>query len=276
MKSDQLGIEHLSVFGLPPVDFVTLVADLGCRYLATGLSAVPFNPHGYAPFNLRDDAALRREMMAAMRDRGIAISLGEGFTIRPDADIARCADDLDIMAELGVLRINTVSLDPDFQRTCDQFAVLAELAAARGMETTVELSPGLTVGDLDTALAAIRHVGRRDFRLLLDTMHVFRSGAAVADIAALDPHLIGYVQLCDAPWQPAMEHYMEEAMFHRLPPGQGQLPLGDLLALVPNDCVIGLEVPMSARAQAGVGPRERLEPCVAAARLLLDGLETAR
>jgi hypothetical protein len=30
-----LGIEFISVFGLPPVDFVHLAAGLGCRYIST-------------------------------------------------------------------------------------------------------------------------------------------------------------------------------------------------------------------------------------------------
>ena len=43
----RLGIEHLSVFGLPPIAFIDLAADLGCSCIATGLTASPFNPHGY-------------------------------------------------------------------------------------------------------------------------------------------------------------------------------------------------------------------------------------
>src|SRR5262245_31146217 len=53
---ERLGIELLSVFGLPPVEFVNLAADLGCRYISSGLSAGPYNPHGYPSFSLRDDA----------------------------------------------------------------------------------------------------------------------------------------------------------------------------------------------------------------------------
>jgi hypothetical protein len=40
------GIEHRTVFGLPPVEFVNLAADLGCRYIAIALSGSPYNPHG--------------------------------------------------------------------------------------------------------------------------------------------------------------------------------------------------------------------------------------
>src|SRR5262249_36133752 len=48
---ERLGIEPLSVFGLPPVAFVDLAADLGLRYIAITLTALP-NPYGYAPFSL--------------------------------------------------------------------------------------------------------------------------------------------------------------------------------------------------------------------------------
>jgi sugar phosphate isomerase/epimerase len=266
---EQLGIELLSVFALPPVEFVNLAADLDCRYISTGLSAVPYNPHGYPSFSLRDDAALRAQMIAAMEDRGVAISLGEGCIVRPEAEARNLAADLDLFAELGVTRINTVSLDPDRARSFDEFGILVEIAAERGMETTVEASPGLTVGDLDTALAAIDHVGRPDFRLLIDTMHVVRSGSSADAVAALDPNLIAYVQLSDATLEPRFDSYMEEAMYERMVPGEGELPLRELLAALPDGLVISLEVPQRALAEAGVGPEERLGRCVEATRALL-------
>ena len=266
---ERLGIELLSVFALPPVEFVNLAADLDCRSISTGLGAAPYNPHGYPSFSLRDDAALRAEMITAMDDRDVAIALGEGCIVRPHVDVRDLATDLDVFAELGVTLINTVSLDPDRARSFDEFGVLVEMAAARGMETTIEASPGLTVGDLDTALAAIDHVGRPDFRLLIDTMHVVRSGSSVGDVAALDPNLIAYVQLSDATLEPRFDSYMEEAMYERMVPGEGELPLRELLAALPEGLVISLEVPQRALAEAGVGPEERLGHCVAAARALL-------
>jgi sugar phosphate isomerase/epimerase len=269
---ERLGIELLSVFGMPPVEFVSLAGDLGCRYISCGLESNPMNPLGYPSFSLRDAPALRREMVAVMRDRDVSIALGEGMNIRSGTDIRDRAADLALMAELGVRRVNTVSLDPDLNRSIDQFGALAELAAGHGMETTVEPSPGLTVGDLPTALDAVRQVGRPDFRLLIDTMHIVRSGAEPDDIAKIDPDLIGYIQLSDAPRVPTEPSYMKEAMFDRMVPGTGELPLLELLAVLPRDRVIGLEVPLLAQAQAGVEPHERLGCCVAAARDLLARL----
>jgi sugar phosphate isomerase/epimerase len=129
-----------------------------------------------------------------MDGTGVSIALGDGMLVLPGADIAHRAADLDVLAELRVPRVNSVSLDPDLARTFDQLAVLAELAAARGMETTTEPAPGTTIGDLTTGLAALKYVGRTDFQLLIDTMHLVRSGFGAAHLAALEPRSIGYAQ----------------------------------------------------------------------------------
>ena len=264
-----IGIEMISVFGLPPVDFVELAAELGCQHVSTGLASFDFGVEAHPPYSLREDAALRRNLIAALRDTGVSIALGEGLTIRPGRGAADFAADLDLFRELGVMRVNTVSMDPDRARSFDEFARLAELAAQRGMVTTLELAPGLTVPDLATALAAVAHVGRPEFRLLIDTMHWVRSGAGADDLAALDPGLIDYVQLSDAPRAPRFASYHEEAMFERMVPGEGELDLAGLLAVLPPDRVYALEIPQRAAALAGQAPRERLARCVAATRQLL-------
>jgi sugar phosphate isomerase/epimerase len=270
---DRLGIEHLNVFGLPPVEFVSLAADLGCRYISTVFTPPRVNPHAYPKWSLREDPALRREMMAAMQDRGVSISLADGFAVIPDTDIRNCAADLDLMRELGVKRINAVSVDPDLHRSFDQLAVIAEMVAARGMETMLEFAPASPIADLRTAVAAVRHARQHSFRLLIDMMHLVRSGSNAADLAALDPGLIGYVQLCDVPLVSQHSDYIREARYERLAPGAGELPLLDLLTVLPRDVVLGIEVPQRSKAEAGIGPRERLEPCVAAARGLLRRLD---
>jgi sugar phosphate isomerase/epimerase len=271
-KMENLGIEFISVFGMSPVALIQLAHDLGCRYATTGLRQMDYNPHGYPRYSLRDPA-LRREMVAAMGDCGVSLSLGEGFSVQPDVDSRETwAADLEIMAELGIKRINSVSLDPDIQRNVEQFGRLAEIASTFGIETLVEFVPIFAVADLPTAHAIVRQVGRPDFRLLIDTMHVGRSSATAADLRAIDPGLIGYIQLCDVPLKPLIPDYMEEAMYQRLVPGEGELPLLDMLAALPRDRIVGLEVPLRSEAEAGVQPHERMGRCLAAARSLMAQL----
>jgi sugar phosphate isomerase/epimerase len=272
---DNLGIEFISVFGMPPIQLVELASDLGYQYISGGLQSMPgrYNPDGYPQYSLKDDLAMRRNLISALKDRGVSMSLGEGFAIFPNSDVREAyAGDLDVMNELGVKRINSVSFETDLNRSFDQLGHLAEMAGGRGIEAMIEFVPTFGIADLPTALAAVRHVGRRDFKILIDTMHTGRSGARAQDIAALDPEIIGYVQLCDAPLVPKIPDYLEEAMYERMIPGRGELPLLDILAALPRDRVIGLEVPLRSLADAGIGPRERMTRCLDGARKLLSQL----
>lgn len=272
-RFDRLGIGMLSVFGLPPIELVDLAAELGCRYVSVAVQGMPLVPLGYPRFSLKDDGGLRKNLLAAMGDRGVSISLGDGFLVLPGADVSALCGDLDVLAELGVPRINVVSVDADLPRTLDQFAALTELAAQRNIDTVVEPVPGLTIGDLSAALAAKEYVGRNEFRLLIDTMHLVRSGSGAADLAAVDADHIGYAQLNDTTLRPRMDNYLEEAMFERMVPGAGELPLHDLLSALPGDIVLEIEVPRRSLALAGMSPTDRLRPCVEAARRLLSGLQ---
>jgi sugar phosphate isomerase/epimerase len=173
------------------------------------------------------------------------------------------------MAELRIPRINTVSLEPDRARTFDELAELTELAAARGIATCVEPVVGLSIADLESAIAAVEYVNRDEISLLIDTMHVARFGATADDLRSIPAERIGYIQLSDTTMQRRTQHYAEEAMYERMVPGAGELPLLDMLAALPKDRIVGLEIPMRASAEAGVSAYDRLLPCVNSARALL-------
>ena len=69
---DDVGIEYQTVLGCPPVEFVHLAADLGCRAISMKASTGaynPYNPYGYDDFSFLDDEGARRQMAAALKDR---------------------------------------------------------------------------------------------------------------------------------------------------------------------------------------------------------------
>ncbi|MCB2078242.1 MAG: TIM barrel protein [Novosphingobium sp.] len=270
---NELGIERLCGFGMPPVDFVKLAADLGCDCVGIGLAPMMqgFNPDNHPDWSLRDSPAQRRDLVAATRECGVRISIVEGFAVAPDHDVRSFAGDMDLARELGSDRIACVSLDQDLQHTIDGFAILAEMAAERGLLVSAEMGSLGPYGLVEPALAVERGVGMANFSLLVDAMHFFRLGNTVGQFAAMDPAVIGYVQLCDAPWKPRFDTYIEEAMYERMAPGEGELPLREFVELLPDNVVVSLEIPMRSLAEQGLGPRERIAPCVAAARAMLDG-----
>lgn len=266
----KLGLEFLGAFGLPPVDLVNLAADLDCQFISTVMEPIEYNPEGFPPWSLRDDANLRRDLKSALRDRGVKLTLGEGFVITADIDVREAyAGDLDIYRELGVQRINALSFDPDLDRSFDQFAALAEIANERGIEPVLEFVPISVISDLSAAMKAVEHAGN-SAKVLLDTMHFFRSGASIDDLASVPSQIIGHIQLCDAPRAPTITDYLEEAMYERMIPGEGDAPLVDILAAVSPELSVGLEVPLRSLAEQGVGVTDRMERCVRGAREIIQ------
>ena len=182
---DRLGIENLSTFGLHPVEFIRLAGELGCGHVSLNLSGSANRLDIYPEVSWRGDVALQRDMARAADDAGVAISLVEGFAILPGAAADFFAD-LDHAAAMGAKAICAVSLERDITRTHDEFARLTDLAAQRGIVTTTEVGAGV-LRNLEKSLAAVAAVAHSGFRLLVDTMHFFRSGSTLADFAALDP-----------------------------------------------------------------------------------------
>ena len=76
MQGSELAIEFISVLGMPPVEFVHVAADLGCRRIGIGLEPI-VSAKCYPKWSLRTDAGLRQNMVNALRDCGVSVSLGE-------------------------------------------------------------------------------------------------------------------------------------------------------------------------------------------------------
>ncbi len=274
----RIGLEMLTLLGMPPVEYIQLAAELGCVEVSTGLAGLPLTLFGIADFapypmwSLKDDPALRREMKAAMADTGVRIGLGEGFRVASGLDPRDSAEDLDLMAELGARRINAICMEESMvagsTEAKEKLAVLSEMAMARGIAFTIEFFPPEGITCLERALDIVEYIGRGKAHLLLDTTHLLRTGGTVEQIAALDPALIGYCQLSDGRNAPPDEAYFATAMFARDVPGEGQLPLRELIAVLPRDLTISLEVPRLDDLRGGMSPRDHAKRCVEAAQAL--------
>jgi sugar phosphate isomerase/epimerase len=267
----RLGLDGQTMFGMPPVEHVMLAADLGCGHISIGLGPVPWKLERFPNWSLRANPVLRREMVAAMRDRDVVFAQAEGCIVRAELDVNAYASDLDLFAELGALQVTTVAMEPDASRAQSQLALLAELAEQRGMGLNLEFAPPHSINTFEKALSAVRCIAKPNVRLTIDAMHFFRSGGSVDQLAGAGGACVGYMQLCDVPLSPTIDDYYQEACFSRRLPGEGGLPLGALLSAVPKDVRVGLEIPMQAR----IGTEASLEALVGRAVKLARDLLTA-
>lgn len=257
----KLGVDYLSVFGLEPVDFIHLARDLGLSSVGLNLRGASNSLSEASDVGFRNSPERRSAITRALRDTGMTLALVEGFTAGPDDTVADMVRDLDHLAEMGAVSICHVSVDRDRLRMQARFRQLAELAAERGIFTTTEVGAGVA-RNLHAALELAKAVDHSHFGLLIDTMHFFRSGATLSDFAAIDPALIRHIQICDVPMPATIKNYMEEALFERCAPGDGDLPLAGLVEHIPSQTTIGLEIPIRSEAERGISHRDRLDRCV--------------
>ena len=93
-------------------------------------------------------------------------------------------------------------------------------------------------------------------------LHLFRSGGSAGDLAGLDAAEIVLAQVCDAVAAAPPPHLLRaEALTDRRHPGQGELPLHEVLAALP-DGALTVESPVAA--EAGLPPVERARAAAAA------------
>lgn len=262
-KTHPLSLDQLTVLGSTPVELVTLAAANGCSYVGIYFQSWNVMP----PYDLHQaaqaDALLRR-----CREHDVRIAVAEPFLLQPDSNLDLLMPSLELAARLQVQAVNAVAFDPDTARLTDIFGSLCERAAHFGLGTLIEFFPLSTVASLQMAARLIRDVGRPDVRINLDILHLVRSGGTAADIAALDPELIGHVQLSDGPARIAREGMMAEASEERVLPGEGEFPLRDILACLPAGVTVGVEVPSLRRLRAGVASADW-------ARMAVDAMKSA-
>jgi sugar phosphate isomerase/epimerase len=134
-----------------------------------------------------------------------------------------------------------VSRGVDDQRFTERFGELCDLAAPHAIRCSLEFMAFMSIRDLPQAIGVLDAVDRPNAAVLVDNLHLARTGGTPSDVGALDPAWLPYVQLCDAPHE-APEHLVGEALDERLTLGDGKLPIGDLVAALPDHTALSMEI----------------------------------
>ena len=259
---------HFTAVEVEPPAFVDLAARAG--FAAVSLM-IQF-PRAYSPgFPMTGDTQMRRETRQRLDATGVTLFDAATCRLEPDTGLDDFRDLVETAAYLGARGIDVNGNDPDPARLTDQFAALCALCAEHGLGVGIEFMMSTQVKTLGDALALIERSGARNAAVTVDALHLARSGGSPADVAALDPAQIAYVQLCDGPAQPPEGGYAREAATGRLLPGDGNLPVRALIDAVGPDVMLGVEAPSRRRADLGIPAAAYAVQAMEAVRRLLDG-----
>jgi sugar phosphate isomerase/epimerase len=266
-----LSLAHFTVIDADPIELIDAGAAGG--FDAVGLRIV-------APVaadkivEVVGDAPLQRRIKQRLAATGIRILDIEAIWLVPDTDVAGLEAALDTGAELGAQNVLVCGFDPDRSRMAANFARLCEASNARGLRVMLEFLPYTHIRNLAEAHGFLTDVAPANAGLLIDALHLSRSGGGPADIAHYDPALFPYYHLCDAPAAPPdRDGLRAEARGGRLYPGEGGLWLSEFVAAFPMGTPAAIEAPTVRHASAT--PSERARLAGAACRRLFEQVEAA-
>lgn len=241
-----LSLAHLTLMVADPIALIDAAAT--AQFSHIGMRIVPPTPD--APMRpVIGDAPYQRRIKQRLAESGLKVLDIEAFWLTADTDVAGIAPAFAFGAELGASYVVVVGNDPERSRLIDNHARLTELAAAHGLKTSLEFIPYSEVKTIDDARDIVHASGQAGAGLLVDALHLSRSGGSPSDLAQLPAGMIHYLHLCDAPaaLPPDLAAIRREARGERFYPGEGQLPLAAFLAAAP-DVPVGIEAPDSRRA----------------------------
>lgn len=238
----RVSLAQLTVSGSTPVEVVRAAAAGG--FDATGLRLEARMPDEQVGTPATQSMAELAAIDAEGRAGGVAVSNVTGRYLLPSTtrdDVRRLVD---AGARLGARYVVAVCYDPDVGRATANLALLGEVAEKAGMSVALEFITYNSINTLDGAARMAAATGLASVGLMVDAIHLDRSGARPADLAGIRVP-IHVVQLCDAsgPRPTSIEDLTRESRTARLYPGQGRLPLADLVAAAPAGCDLEVEAP---------------------------------
>jgi sugar phosphate isomerase/epimerase len=260
-----LSLAHFTVIDADPLALIDAGAAAG--FHAVGLRIVP--PPGAAPIvPVVGDAVMQRAIKARLAATGMKILDTEAVWLLPGTDISSLAPVLDTSVELGATHLIVCGNDSDRARTLENLARLCEVSNHRGLRVMLEFLPYTEIRSLAEAHAVLEEIKPANAGILVDALHLSRSGGSPADLASYDPALFSLVHLCDAPAEPPpFEGLRAEARGGRLYPGEGGLWLEQFVRAFPEDVAFAIEAPTSRH--AALPPVERAKKAADASRALL-------
>lgn len=255
-----LSLAAATMLDADPITVVDAAAEAG--FGAVGLRWRPSDGHD------RSASRVRRQLDQA----GITLLDLEVIRLHPDAPMESHRRLIDVAAELRPKWLLVVSHHGDDARTQSELGQLARLCAPIGCAISLEFmafTSVRTVEQATTVVTAVRADGCDNIGVLVDALHLARSGGHPATLPTNMADHLSYIQLCDAGLKsPGDAALAFEARNCRLFPGEGELPLIDLLRAVPLSTTLSVEVQSQAwsiqhdvRMRAAQAMRTTMEVC---------------
>ncbi len=232
-----------SVMETPPLDFLRIAGEVGYDGVGLRLYRSPRLP--YHP--VLGDAPLIRDMKRTIAEYGLRVVDIFTFYLQPETNVDDFRPALELGAEFGASHAVVQGDDADWPRLRDRFEQICVSAGDLGLTIILEFMPARALATLELAIRLLGETEQRNTAILIDPLHLARSGGTPEDVRRADAKLFPFAQFCDGmlkPGEPDLSLLGQAAMDTgaRCLPGEGMLPLRPLLDALPADLPLSIEV----------------------------------
>lgn len=243
---------------LAPPDLVSTAAAAG--YDCVGLRLIPVAGQRLPGFE-------QGELERRLADTGLSVLDVEVFRLEEGTEVAAFEPAMALAARLKATELLVHGADPLESRATEGFARFCDLALKYGLNANLEPMPWVEVSTVAKARRLLSSVARQNAALLVDPIHFFRADNRFDELNGAP---LRYLQFCDAhPGRPTqVKELMRQARGDRLFPGEGALDLRGLLAALPPELPLSIEIPYA----TPMSPLERAKRALAATRSFLAGI----
>lgn len=191
-------------------------------------------------------ATRHRDTKRALAETGMPVVDVEVVWLQPGCSVDDHLRILDIGMELRAANALCVSSVDDPGETAEWLARLCRHVEGSPLRVNLEFGIFTKVPDVLSAKRIVEQVGHPAAAILVDPIHVDRSGSDPADIAALDRRFISYAQFCDAraerPDPANFDAIIEDAVDLREHEGEGAIDLDAIWRALPADIPLSIEL----------------------------------
>ncbi|MGR8964273.1 sugar phosphate isomerase/epimerase family protein (plasmid) [Rhizobium leguminosarum] len=267
-----LSLHHLTMIHHHPLEVIEAAAAGGFSHC--GLRLVAPRPGDPLVDVLNEPGAIA-SIDSRLKALGVKLLDIEAVWLGPDTSIESLRPAMEAGERLGARYLLTVGNDPDASRQQDNFEALCALAKEHHLKVGLEFISYCEINSLEKAFETLAKSNAENAGLLIDALQFFRSGSSPTDLTPSVVSRILYAQICDG--RKAAPATIDERRFEaredRLLPGDGQLPIRELLRALPRDIALSLEAPTASL--KGMAPEELGRVAGQKLRQFLDAEMTA-
>ncbi|MBV9329707.1 MAG: sugar phosphate isomerase/epimerase [Chloroflexi bacterium] len=273
---NKIGLAPTSLPNTPALEYIAAASEAGFEAVGMRLFRSPGLRYAFDP--VAGDADKTRDVKHALANSGVELLEVLSYYLQPDMDLDSMAPSLELAAELGARYALVIGDDPEWSRMVDNFGQFCDHIAPMGMVAAIEAPVFRRVlCSIPLTVRLIVDSRRTNAAICLDPLHFVEVGHTPDDLKGLDARLFPYTQIRDGHVVNRLGSRFWRDEPHAtgaLKPGEGQVPLTEILDILPVGLPLSLEWAMPSR--GSYSPAEWAKEALEGTRQFLAGYYASR